>query len=106
MLYTPQMGIFTPHNMEASASVLVVVWVAVGGRGTLSGPIIGALLVNILYNFLTSERDMVLFTWKAEYWQFTLGALFIAVAVYFNDGLTSLLPGKKKQITSAEETSA
>ncbi len=95
MLYTPQMGIFTPHNMEASASVLVVVWVAVGGRGTLSGPIIGALLVNILYNFLTSNRDMLLFTWKAEYWQFVLGALFIAVAVYFNEGLASLLPGRK-----------
>ena len=37
MLYAPQMGIFTPTNMEASASILVVVWVAVGGRGALSG---------------------------------------------------------------------
>lgn len=97
MLYTPQMGIFTPHNMEASASILVVVWVAVGGRGTLTGPIIGALLVNILYNYLTSERNMVFFTWKAEYWQFVLGGLFITVAVYFNDGLSSLLPAKKRQ---------
>ena len=42
MLYAPQMGIFTPTNMEASASILVVVWVAVGGRGALSGAILGA----------------------------------------------------------------
>ncbi|MFP6582903.1 MAG: urea ABC transporter permease subunit UrtC [Candidatus Hydrogenedentota bacterium] len=102
MLYTPQMGIFTPHNMEASASILVVVWVAVGGRGTLTGPIIGALFVNILYNYLTSERDMVFFTWKAEYWQFVLGVLFVSVAVYFNEGLASLLPGRKTRTKNAE----
>jgi urea transport system permease protein len=90
MLYAPQMGIFTPTNMEASASILVVVWVAVGGRGTLSGPILGALAVNLLYNFFTSERNLLLLTWKAEYWQFVLGGLFIGVVLLFPGGLIDL----------------
>lgn len=90
MLYAPQMGIFTPTNMEASASILVVVWVAVGGRGTLSGAILGALAVNLFYNFFTSEQNLLLFTWKAEYWQFMLGGLFIGVVLLFPGGLIDL----------------
>lgn len=90
MLYAPQMGIFTPTNMEASASILVVVWVAVGGRGALSGAILGALAVNLLYNFFTSEKDFFLFVWKAEFWQFILGGLFIGVVLLFPGGLIDL----------------
>ena len=90
MLYAPQMGIFTPTNMQASASILVVVWVAVGGRGALSGAILGALAVNLLYNFFTSERNFFLFVWKAEYWQFILGGLFIGVVLVFPGGLIEL----------------
>ncbi len=90
MLYAPQMGIFTPTNMEASASILVVVWVAVGGRGALSGAILGALAVNLLYNFFTSEKDFYLFVWKAEFWQFVLGGLFIGVVLLFPGGLIDL----------------
>ena len=90
MLYAPQMGIFTPTNMQASASILVVVWVAVGGRGALSGAILGALAVNLLYNFFTSERNFFLFVWKAEYWQFILGGLFIGVVLVFPGGLIDL----------------
>ena len=90
MLYAPQMGIFTPTNMQASASILVVVWVAVGGRGALSGAILGALAVNLLYNFFTSEKNFFLFVWKAEYWQFILGGLFIGVVLVFPGGLIEL----------------
>ncbi len=90
MLYAPQMGIFTPSNMEAKESILVVIWVAVGGRGTLSGAILGALTVNLLYNFLTSEKNFFLFTWKAQYWQFALGGLFIGVVLLFPNGLINL----------------
>ena len=90
MLYAPQMGIFTPTNMVASASILVVVWVAVGGRGSLSGAILGALVVNLLYNFFTSEKNFLLFVWKAEYWQFVLGGLFIGVVLVFPGGLIDL----------------
>ena len=58
MLFVPQMKIVTPSNMEAYRSVLVVVWVAVGGRSSLGGAVLGALSVNLLYNFLTSEQDL------------------------------------------------
>jgi len=90
MLYAPQMGIFTPSNMEASASIMVVIWVAVGGRGSLSGAVLGALVINLLYNYLTSERNFALFTWKAEYWPIVLGLLFIGVVLIFPNGLINL----------------
>ena len=103
MLYAPQMGIFTPTNMEVKESILVVIWVAVGGRGTLSGAIVGALTINLLYNLLTSQREFFWFlesvipeqvygmlVWKPDYWPFVLGALFVGVVLYFPDGLMSL----------------
>lgn len=89
MLYVPQMKITTPADMEAVKSVLIVVWVAVGGRGTLTGAVLGALAVNLLYNFFTSEHDFLLFTWKADYWQFVLGGLFVSVVLLFPQGLVS-----------------
>ena len=90
MLYVPQMTITTPTDMVASQSILIVVWVAVGGRGTLSGAILGALTVNLLYNYFTSEHDFLLFTWKPDYWQFVLGGLFVSVVLFFPRGLMSL----------------
>ena len=82
MLYAPQMGIFTPTNLEPKESILVVIYVAVGGRGSLSGPIIGALAVNLIYSYLTSVA--------ADTWPFVQGALFIAVVLARPDGLISL----------------
>ena len=103
MLYAPQMGIFTPTNMEVKESILLVVWVAVGGRGTLTGAIAGTLLVNLLYNVLTSRQEFFWFlkdqipdgiyeklVWSPDYWPFVLGGLFIMIVLYFPDGLTSL----------------
>lgn len=90
MLYTPQMGILTPANMEADKSILVVIWVAVGGRGTLSGAILGALGVNLLYNFFTSQKDFLLFTWQPQYWQFVLGLLFVVVVLFVPGGLVDI----------------
>ena len=54
LLYVPQMKIITPYNMGAERSILIVIFVAVGGRNTLSGALVGALTVNLLYDFLTS----------------------------------------------------
>ena len=71
MLYAPQMRIFTPTNLIPSESILVVIWVAVGGRGTLSGPILGALVVNYGYSYLTSRAP--------DAWPFALGGSFLAV---------------------------
>ncbi|MBT5692749.1 MAG: urea ABC transporter permease subunit UrtC [Opitutae bacterium] len=90
ILYAPQMGIFTPANMEASASILVVIWVAVGGRGSLSGAVLGALAINLLYNFLTSEHNFYLLQWKPDYWPIILGLLFIGVVLIFPNGLIHL----------------
>jgi urea transport system ATP-binding protein len=79
MLYAPQMQIFTPTNLEPRESILVVVWVAFGGRASLSGPVAGALLVNLLYFYLTS--------WSPETWPFLLGGLFVFVVLVMPDGL-------------------
>jgi urea transport system permease protein len=51
---------------------------------------VGALAVNLFYNFFTSERNLLLFTWKAEYWQFLLGGLFVGVVLLFPGGLIDL----------------
>ena len=79
--------------MEASASILVVVWVAVGGRGALSGAILGTLAVNLLYNFFYPlKRICCLFTLAGrEYWQFILGGLFIGVVLLFPGGLVDFV---------------
>ncbi len=81
MLYSPQMGIMTPTHMTVERSILMVIWVAVGGRGTLSGAILGTLLVNALYSFLTTH-------WP-DSWLFVEGALFISAVLFFPDGLMS-----------------
>jgi urea transport system permease protein len=103
MLYVPQMGILTPASMEPRESIMVVIWVAVGGRATLSGAILGALVVNLLSNYLTSQHDFLWFlhgvipertyqmlTWKADYWPFVLGGLFLSIVLLCPDGLMSL----------------
>ena len=82
MLYVPQKGIITPHQMTAVASIMVVVWVALGGRGTLWGAIIGAVVVNLLYDWITS--------FAPQYWMFALGGLFILVPLALPGGLMSL----------------
>jgi urea transport system permease protein len=82
MLYAPQMGIFTPEYMTAKWSILMVIWVAVGGRGTLSGAVLGALMVNLSYNFITSKAP--------DLWLFLQGGLFIGVVLLFPDGLIGI----------------
>jgi urea ABC transporter permease protein UrtC len=84
MLYVPQKGIITPHQMAAGASILVVAWVAVGGRGSLWGAVIGAILVSLFYEWLTS--------WKPNYWLYALGLLFVLIPLLLPGGLVSL-PG-------------
>jgi urea transport system permease protein len=103
-LYAPQMGIFTPANMEASMSILVVIWVAVGGRGSLSGAVLGALVINLLYNYLTSEHDFHLFTWKSDYWPIVLGLLFIGVVLVFPNGLIHIWHRFTGKVTANEQS--
>jgi urea transport system permease protein len=78
-LYMPQTGIITPNIMEVAFSIEMVIWVAVGGRGTLIGAIIGALVVNFAQTFLSEQF--------AEIWLFFQGALFLLVVTVLPDGL-------------------
>ena len=83
VLYAAQQTIFAPAEMEAAKSILIVVWVAVGGRGSLKGAIAGALTINVLYNTLTTSYP--------ELWPYILGTLFIAVVLLFPRGLVGLV---------------
>ncbi|MBL8696983.1 MAG: urea ABC transporter permease subunit UrtC [Alphaproteobacteria bacterium] len=81
-LYVPQVGIINPSEFSPAASIEAVIWVAVGGRGTLIGPIVGALAVNATKTWLTSSI--------AEFWLYALGAMFVAVTLFLPRGLVGL----------------
>lgn len=78
-LYTVQTGIISPKAMDIAFSIEIVIWVAVGGRATLSGAILGALLVNFGKSFLSEQFP--------EVWLFFQGALFLIVVTVLPDGL-------------------
>ncbi|MBL8660014.1 MAG: urea ABC transporter permease subunit UrtC [Rhodospirillales bacterium] len=78
-LYVPQVGIINPSEFAPANSIEIVIWVAVGGRGTLHGAILGALLVNYAKSYLTGAIP--------EVWLFALGALFIAVTLFLPKGV-------------------
>ncbi|HCT99538.1 MAG TPA: urea ABC transporter permease subunit UrtC [Methylococcaceae bacterium] len=82
-LYVPQVGIINPSEFSPLNSLEIVVWVAIGGRNTLYGAIIGAVLVNFSKTVLTGLMP--------ELWLFTLGAAFVVVTVFLPDGLVGLL---------------
>ena len=93
MLYAPQMGIFTPHNMHPLKSILVVVWVAFGGRGSLWGAALGALVINWGYSILTSEYP--------DLWMFVLAAVFLLVVLLFPGGIASLFTRSLRRLDSS-----
>ena len=82
-LYVPQVGIINPSEFSPLNSLEIVIWVAIGGRGTLYGAIIGAVLVNYSKTVLTGLMP--------EIWLFTLGAVFVLVTVFLPDGLVGLM---------------
>ena len=81
-LYVPQVGIINPSEMSPANSIEIAIWVALGGRGTLIGPILGAGIVNGAKSWLTAAFP--------EYWLFFLGALFILVTLFLPDGVMGL----------------
>jgi urea transport system permease protein len=81
-LYVPQVGIINPSEFSPANSIEVAIWVAVGGRGTLIGAIIGAVIVNYAKSYLTGAIP--------EAWLYVLGALFILVTLAFPKGLLGL----------------
>jgi urea transport system permease protein len=82
-LYVPQVGIINPGEMQTDKSLEIIVWVAVGGRGTLIGPIIGAIAINALKSWATVGKT-------ADYWLFMLGGLFILVVLFMPKGIVGL----------------
>ena len=82
-LYVPQVGIINPSEMSPANSIEIAVWTAVGGRATLIGPILGALVVNGAKSWLTVTAP--------EFWLYFLGALFMAVTLFLPQGIVGLL---------------
>jgi urea transport system permease protein len=82
MLFVPQVGIINPSEMGPDKSLEAVVWVAVGGRGTLLGPILGAFGVNAFKSWATRAYP--------DLWQILLGALFVLVTLFMPKGLIGL----------------
>jgi len=81
-LYVPQVGIINPSEMQPSNSIEMAIWVAVGGRATLFGAVLGAWLVNGGKSWLTAALPSA--------WLYVLGALFVAVTLFLPDGLVGL----------------
>src|SRR6202165_3697809 len=79
-LYVPQVGIINPSEFAPANSIEAVIWVAVGGRGTLVGAALGAIVVNYAKTFFTSGP-------LAPYWLFMLGAMFILVTLLLPKGI-------------------
>jgi urea transport system permease protein len=93
-LYVPQVGIINPSEFSPGNSIEAVIWVAVGGRGTLAGPIIGALLVNFGKTWFTGALP--------ELWLYALGALFIFVTLLLPNGVMGLFARRVRRPVAVE----
>jgi urea transport system permease protein len=81
-LYVPQVGIINPGEFDPGNSIEVVIWTAVGGRATIVGPIVGAVLVNAAKSWFTGALP--------EFWLFALGGLFVLVTLFLPKGIVGL----------------
>lgn len=96
-LYVPQVGIINPGEFSPLNSIELVVWVAIGGRGTLYGAVIGALIVNYAKTYFTAALP--------EVWLFALGALFVVVTLFLPRGLVGLV-GQVRARLAAKQTNS
>jgi urea transport system permease protein len=92
-LYVPQVGIINPSEFAPINSIEIVIWVAVGGRGTLVGAAAGAVLVNYAKTFFTGALP--------EVWLYALGALFVIVTLFLPDGLMGLAMRPRRRFPAA-----
>jgi urea transport system permease protein len=88
-LYVPQVGIINPSEFAPINSIEAVIWVAVGGRGTLYGAAVGAVVVNYAKTYLTGALP--------EVWLYALGILFVVVTLFLPRGIVGLLSRRSKQ---------
>jgi urea transport system permease protein len=103
-LYVPQVGIINPGEFAPGNSIEAVIWVAVGGRGTLIGAALGAIVVNYAKTVFTSGP-------LAPYWLFMLGALFILVTLLLPKGIIGTFnawwePWKAQRVSANAESAA
>ncbi len=91
-LYVPQVGIINPSEMQPANSIEMAIWVAVGGRGTLSGALLGTFLVNGVKSWCTAAFPYL--------WLYILGAMFIAVPLFLPRGVVGLLRRQAESNTS------
>ncbi|MEE9328436.1 MAG: urea ABC transporter permease subunit UrtC [Cocleimonas sp.] len=91
-LYVPQVGIINPGEFSPIRSIELVVWVAIGGRTTLYGAVLGAFIVNYSKTYLTGVAP--------ETWLFALGALFVFVTLYLPNGIVGLVKRREPKVPS------
>ena len=100
-LYVPQVGIINPSEFSTGNSIEIAIWVSVGGRGTLVGAIVGAVLVNLAKTWLTGAFP--------ELWLFVLGGLFVLTTLAFPQGIVGLfrrLPRRRAREAAAPPVAA
>lgn len=93
-LYVPQVGIINPSEFDPINSIEIIIWVALGGRATLYGAVIGAFVVNYAKSVLTVAFP--------DIWLFMLGALFIVVTIFLKQGLAGLIQSRKNNNSQGE----
>ncbi len=96
-LFVPQIGIISPSQMGIVPSIGMVLWVAIGGRSTLSGAVIGAILVNGLQNLLSESYP--------DIWQFFIGATFVLVVLFMPRGIMGLVGDLQLKYAGRKQTS-
>ena len=96
-LYVPQVGIINPSEFDPGNSIEAVIWVAVGGRGTLVGAVLGAIVVNFAKTYFTGVFP--------EYWLFGLGALFVLVTLFLPKGILGWFSSLRRKPTQAPPAS-
>jgi len=96
-LYVPQVGIINPGEFAPLLSIEMIIWVAVGGRGTLFGAVIGAILVNYAKTYFTGAF--------AEIWLFMLGGLFVLTTLYLPKGIIGLWQQTAEKLAARKNNS-
>jgi urea transport system permease protein len=97
-LYVPQVGIINPSEMQPSNSIELAIWVAVGGRGTLVGALLGALLLNGAKSYLTAAFPSA--------WLYFLGGIFVLVTLFLPRGVLGLMTTMRKRRAAPEKANA
>jgi len=90
-LYVPQIGIINPGEFSPAQSIEIVIWVAIGGRSTLYGAVVGAVLVNYAKTYFTAALP--------SFWLYALGALFVLVPLFLPRGVVGIMTGRSKPVT-------